>query len=98
MEHGRAVARPGARRPDHRARPRGQRRHRPSPPPPPHEPHPDRRTAITTTIEHTWGIRLPTGIRMRYVEQGPTDAPDVTVLLHGWPDSSYSFSRVTPPL
>ena len=35
---------------------------------------------------------------MRYVEQGPTDAPDVTVLLHGWPDSSYSFSRVTPTL
>ena len=53
---------------------------------------------MTTTIEHTWGIRLPTGIRMRYVEQGPTDAPDVTVLLHGWPDSSYSFSRVTPAL
>ena len=28
----------------------------------------------------------------------PTDAPDVTVLLHGWPDSSYSFSRLTPTL
>jgi pimeloyl-ACP methyl ester carboxylesterase len=35
---------------------------------------------------------------MRYVEQGPTDSPDVTVLLHGWPDSSYSFSRLTPTL
>ena len=48
---------------------------------------------MTTTLEQTSEIHLPTGIRMRYVEQGPTDARDVTVLLHGWPDSSYSFSR-----
>ena len=53
---------------------------------------------MTTTLEQTSEIHLPTGIRMRYVEQGPTDAPDVTVLLHGWPDSSYSFSRLTPTL
>ena len=53
---------------------------------------------MTTTLEQTSEIHLPTGIRMRYVEQGATDAPDVTVLLHGWPDSSYSFSRLTPTL
>jgi hypothetical protein len=38
----------------------------------------------------------PAGLRDS--EQGPTDSPDVTVLLHGWPDSSYSFSRLTPTL
>jgi non-heme chloroperoxidase len=53
---------------------------------------------MTTTTEQTTETRLPSGIRMRYVEQGPRDAPDVTVLLHGWPDSSYSFSHLTPAL
>ena len=27
---------------------------------------------MTTTLEQTSEIHLPTGIRMRYVEQGPT--------------------------
>jgi hypothetical protein len=39
---------------------------------------------MTTTTEQTSQIHLPTGIRVRYVEQGPADAPDLTVLLHGW--------------
>jgi pimeloyl-ACP methyl ester carboxylesterase len=39
--------------------------------------------------------RLATGIRMQYLEQGPADGP-VLVMLHGFSDSSFSFSRLLP--
>ena len=42
-------------------------------------------------------IRLSTGIRLHYAEQGPaTGAP--IILLHGYSDSWFSFSLVLPPL
>lgn len=40
---------------------------------------------------------LDTGVRLRYVEQGPADGP-VVVLLHGFSDSWFSWSRVLPLL
>lgn len=40
---------------------------------------------------------VPGGIRLRYARQGPTDGPAV-ILLHGFTDSSFSFSRVMPLL
>jgi non-heme chloroperoxidase len=42
-------------------------------------------------------VRLPGGIRLRYLEQGPESGPAV-LLLHGYTDSSYSFSRIMPLL
>jgi pimeloyl-ACP methyl ester carboxylesterase len=41
--------------------------------------------------------RLATGLRLRYAEQGPRDGRAV-LLLHGWTDSWFSFSRVLPLL
>lgn len=41
--------------------------------------------------------RLATGVRLRYAEQGPRDGRAV-LLLHGWSDSRFSFSRVLPLL
>lgn len=52
---------------------------------------------MTATIQQA-AVRLRTGVEMRYVQQGPNDAPEVIVALHGWPDSWFSFSRVTPTL
>jgi non-heme chloroperoxidase len=40
-------------------------------------------------------VRLPNGVRLHYAEQGPTAGPAV-LLLHGYTDSSFSFSRVMP--
>jgi pimeloyl-ACP methyl ester carboxylesterase len=40
---------------------------------------------------------LPTGVRLRYVEQGDSAGPPV-IFLHGYTDSSFSFSRVLPLL
>lgn len=41
--------------------------------------------------------RLATGVRLRYAEQGdPAGRP--VILLHGYTDSSFSFSRVLPHL
>jgi non-heme chloroperoxidase len=42
-------------------------------------------------------VRLPSGIRLHYVAQGPAEGP-VVLLLHGYADSSFSFSRVLPLL
>ena len=39
--------------------------------------------------------RLPSGVRLRYVDQGPVTGPAV-LMLHGYTDSSFSFSRVLP--
>lgn len=40
-------------------------------------------------------VRLTTGPRIHYAEQGDGDGEPV-VFLHGWPDSWFSFSRVMP--
>lgn len=40
---------------------------------------------------------LPDGLRLRYAEQGPAGGPAV-LMLHGYTDSSFSFSRVLPLL
>jgi non-heme chloroperoxidase len=42
-------------------------------------------------------VRLSSGIRLHYVAQGPAEGP-VVLLLHGYTDSSFSFSRVLPLL
>jgi pimeloyl-ACP methyl ester carboxylesterase len=41
--------------------------------------------------------RLPNGLRMAYVEQGPADGPTM-VLLHGYTDSHRSFDLLRPHL
>ena len=42
-------------------------------------------------------VRLGTGLRLHYAEQGdPTGHP--ILFLHGWPDSWFTFSRVLPLL
>ena len=42
-------------------------------------------------------VTLKSGQRLRYVQQGPATGPAV-VMLHGYSDSSWSFSRVAPLL
>ena len=42
-------------------------------------------------------VRLRTGVRLRYLEQGDPAGPAV-ILLHGLADSSFSFSRILPGL
>ena len=42
-------------------------------------------------------VRLSSGPRLHYREQGGPDG-DPVVFLHGWPDSWFSFSRVLPLL
>lgn len=41
--------------------------------------------------------QLPNGIRLHYARQGPEQGPTV-VLLHGFTDSAFSYSRVMPLL
>jgi pimeloyl-ACP methyl ester carboxylesterase len=53
---------------------------------------------MAATTERVSAVRIRTGVTMHYVESGPAEAPEVVVLLHGWPDSAFSFSRVTPAL
>ena len=40
-------------------------------------------------------VSLPTGVRMHYAEQGSTGGTPI-IMLHGYTDSWYSFSRVMP--
>jgi pimeloyl-ACP methyl ester carboxylesterase len=40
-------------------------------------------------------VKLKTGITMSYVESGPADGPAL-ILVHGFSDSSFSYSRVLP--
>jgi len=51
---------------------------------------------VSSSIAQT-EIDLPTGVRMHFVEQGPADGSTL-VLLHGYSDSGFSFSRVAPAL
>lgn len=59
--------------------------------------------APTTTVESaTHGrrsttVRLATGLSLQYVEQGDPSGPPI-LLLHGYTDSSFSFSRLLPLL
>ena len=49
------------------------------------------------TMQGVGETRLPTGVRLHYVEQGdPAGRP--VLMLHGYTDSSFSFSRVLPLL
>ena len=52
------------------------------------------RTTMTTAPD---AVVLKSGQRLRYVEQGPANGPAV-IMLHGYTDSSFSFSRVLPLL
>jgi non-heme chloroperoxidase len=45
----------------------------------------------------TGDLRLATGLRLHYGESGRPDGAPV-LFLHGWPDSSFSWSRVWPLL
>jgi non-heme chloroperoxidase len=48
----------------------------------------------TTRIRRrTATVPISTGVRLHYVEHGDAGG-EVVVFLHGWPDSSFSFSRV----
>jgi non-heme chloroperoxidase len=42
-------------------------------------------------------IGLATGIQLHYAERGPSDG-EAVLLIHGWPDSWFSWSRVAPLL
>jgi pimeloyl-ACP methyl ester carboxylesterase len=46
------------------------------------------------TLRHA---QLPSGIRIEYAERGPANGPAV-IMLHGYSDSWFSFSRVIPLL
>jgi len=48
---------------------------------------------LVITQPHLADATLSTGVRLRYVEQGDP-AGHVVILLHGYTDSSFSFSRV----
>ncbi|HEY9403079.1 MAG TPA: alpha/beta hydrolase [Pyrinomonadaceae bacterium] len=52
---------------------------------------------LVVTPQRFADSHLPTGVRLRYVEQGDTTGHAV-ILLHGYTDSSFSFSRVLPLL
>src|SRR5262245_10567419 len=52
-------------------------------------------SAEPTTRDGT--VDLPTGVRLRYREHGARDGPAI-LCLHGYTDSSYSFSRIMPLL
>ena len=49
--------------------------------------------AFTTTQPSAGQLDLTTGVRLHHRVQGDPDG-DVIVMVHGWPDSGYSFSRV----
>lgn len=53
-------------------------------------------TDTIPTLEHR-AVVLPSGLRVHAVEQGDPGGPPV-VLVHGWPDSWFSWSRVLPGL
>jgi len=43
-------------------------------------------------------VRLATGLALHYLEQGPSTAEEAVVLVHGWPDSARSYSRLLAAL
>jgi pimeloyl-ACP methyl ester carboxylesterase len=52
---------------------------------------------MTGTLASFGTVRLATGPSLHYAESGDADGSAV-VFLHGWPDSSFSYSRVVPLL
>ena len=54
-------------------------------------------TGHNTSTTRFADARLSTGVRLRYAESGDTSAHPV-ILLHGYSDSWFSFSRVLPSL
>ena len=52
-------------------------------------------TALATPTLHFDDVRLPNGVRMHFAQQGPQTGPAL-LLLHGFTDSWFSFSRVLP--
>jgi len=52
-------------------------------------------TSLATPTTHFDDVRLPNGIRLHFAQQGPRTGPAL-VLLHGYSDSWFSFSRVLP--
>jgi pimeloyl-ACP methyl ester carboxylesterase/predicted Zn-dependent protease len=54
----------------------------------------DFRRTVSTAAD---AVTLASGVRLRYLQQGPTSGPAV-IMLHGYSDSSFSFSRVLPLL
>lgn len=58
---------------------------------------PTPRSADATTPPKFSTIRLSTGVRMHFAEHGPA-AGETLILLHGYSDSWFSFSRVIPLL
>ena len=57
--------------------------------------HPDaNRLASTPVVSHA-EVRLGTGVRLHYVEQGDSNGPPI-ILLHGYSDSWVSYTQVLP--
>lgn len=54
-------------------------------------------TSAVNTTPRPADVSLPTGVRLRYVARGERGGPPV-IFLHGYTDSSHSFSRVLPLL
>jgi len=52
-------------------------------------------TTLATPALHFDDVRLPSGVRMHFAQQGPQTGPAL-LLLHGFTDSWFSFSRVLP--
>lgn len=52
-------------------------------------------TSLATPTPHFDDVRLPNGIRLHFAQQGPRTGPAL-LLLHGYTDSWFSFSRVLP--
>jgi len=50
---------------------------------------------LATPTPHFDDVRLPNGIRLHFAQQGPSTGPAL-LLLHGYTDSWFSFSRVLP--
>lgn len=50
---------------------------------------------MEATVARAW---LPTGVGLHYLEQGPATTDETVVLVHGWPDSAYSYRRVLDAL
>ncbi|HEX8028271.1 MAG TPA: alpha/beta hydrolase [Vicinamibacterales bacterium] len=53
--------------------------------------------ALALPLLPTSEVTLASGLRIHYAQQGPRNGPAI-VLLHGYSDSSFSFSRVMPLL
>ena len=60
-------------------------------------PHADANALAHTPLVRHAELRLATGVRLHYVEQGNANGPTV-ILLHGYSDSWVSYTRVLPLL